>query len=67
MLRFRVKSSLSESRTVVMSSFTSSRLMMSSTRDELMFTFPDWPFALALKIKRKKEKTEGRVETYLDK
>lgn len=61
MLRFRVKSSLSESRTVVMSSFTSSRLMMSSTRDELMFTFPDWPFALALKIKREKEgKNRGK-------
>uniref|UniRef100_A0AAX7UJ70 Secreted protein n=1 Tax=Astatotilapia calliptera TaxID=8154 RepID=A0AAX7UJ70_ASTCA len=62
MLRFRVKSSLSESRTVVMSSFTSSRLMMSSTRDELMFTFPDWPFALALKIKREKEgKNRGKT------
>lgn len=62
MLRFRVKSSLSESRTVVMSSFTSSRLMMSSTRDELMFTFPDWPFALALKIKREKEGKKPREE-----
>uniref|UniRef100_A0A3Q1EA04 Secreted protein n=1 Tax=Acanthochromis polyacanthus TaxID=80966 RepID=A0A3Q1EA04_9TELE len=49
MLRLRVKSSLSALRTAVMSSFTSSRLMMSSTRAELIFTFADWPFALAWK------------------
>uniref|UniRef100_A0A3P9NVB3 Uncharacterized protein n=1 Tax=Poecilia reticulata TaxID=8081 RepID=A0A3P9NVB3_POERE len=47
MLRLRVNSSLSALRTAVMSSFTSSRLMMSSTKDELIFTLADWPFALA--------------------
>uniref|UniRef100_A0A8C6QAF1 Uncharacterized protein n=1 Tax=Nothobranchius furzeri TaxID=105023 RepID=A0A8C6QAF1_NOTFU len=40
----RVNSSLSPARTDVISSFTSSRLMMSSTRAELIFTFADWPF-----------------------
>uniref|UniRef100_A0A3Q1C381 Secreted protein n=1 Tax=Amphiprion ocellaris TaxID=80972 RepID=A0A3Q1C381_AMPOC len=49
MLRLRVKSSLSALRTAVMSSFTSSRLMMSCTRAELIFTLADWPFALAWK------------------
>uniref|UniRef100_A0A668ASL8 Uncharacterized protein n=1 Tax=Myripristis murdjan TaxID=586833 RepID=A0A668ASL8_9TELE len=48
MFRLRVKSSLSVLRTAVMSSFTSSRLMMSSTRAELMFTLAAWPFALSL-------------------
>uniref|UniRef100_A0A672JEA0 Uncharacterized protein n=1 Tax=Salarias fasciatus TaxID=181472 RepID=A0A672JEA0_SALFA len=43
----RVNSSLSALRTAAMSCFTSSRLMMSSTRAALIFTFPDWPFALA--------------------
>uniref|UniRef100_A0A3Q2CWR9 Uncharacterized protein n=1 Tax=Cyprinodon variegatus TaxID=28743 RepID=A0A3Q2CWR9_CYPVA len=47
MLRLRVNSSLSAPRTAVMSSFTSSKLMMSSTRAELIFTLADWPFALA--------------------
>uniref|UniRef100_A0A3Q3GJI3 Uncharacterized protein n=1 Tax=Labrus bergylta TaxID=56723 RepID=A0A3Q3GJI3_9LABR len=46
MLRLRVKSSLSALRTAVMSCLTSSRLMMSSTRAELIFTLADWPFAL---------------------
>ncbi len=55
MLRLRVKSSLSASRTAVMSPFTSSRLMMSSTRAELIFTLADWPFALAWKMKRGRE------------
>lgn len=60
MLRLRVKSSLSALRTAVMSPFTSSRLIMSSTRAELIFTLADWPFALAWKMKRGRE---GRVET----
>uniref|UniRef100_A0A8C2XFM3 Uncharacterized protein n=1 Tax=Cyclopterus lumpus TaxID=8103 RepID=A0A8C2XFM3_CYCLU len=51
----RVKSSLSALRTAVMSPFTSSRLMMSSTRAELIFTLADWPFALAWKMNRGKE------------
>uniref|UniRef100_A0A3Q3LHJ5 Uncharacterized protein n=1 Tax=Mastacembelus armatus TaxID=205130 RepID=A0A3Q3LHJ5_9TELE len=47
----RVKSSLSVLRMVVISSFTSSRLMMSSTRDELIFTLAACPFALAWRTK----------------
>lgn len=47
MLRLRMNSSLRAERTAFMSSFTSSRLMMSSTRAELIFTFTDWPFAFA--------------------
>lgn len=62
MLRLRVKSSLSALSTVVMSAFTSSRLMMSSTRVELMFTLADWPFALAWKMKRGKEEKAVREE-----
>lgn len=62
MLRLRVKSSLSALRTAVMSAFTSSRLMMSSTRVELMFTLADWPFALAWKMKRGKEEKAVREE-----
>lgn len=54
MLRLRVKSSLSALRTAVMSSFTPSRLMMSSTRAVLILTFADWPFALAWKRERRK-------------
>lgn len=60
MLRLRVKSSLSALRTAAMSVFTSSRLMMSSTRAELMFTLDDWPFALAWKTKRGKEEKQRR-------
>lgn len=47
MLRLRVKSSLSILTTAVMSSFTLSRLMMSSTIVELRFTLGDCPFVLA--------------------
>lgn len=55
MLRLRVKSSLSASRTAVMSPFTSSKTMMSSTRAELIFTLAAWPLALAWRMKRWKE------------
>uniref|UniRef100_A0A3B4BMQ7 Uncharacterized protein n=1 Tax=Periophthalmus magnuspinnatus TaxID=409849 RepID=A0A3B4BMQ7_9GOBI len=43
----RVKSFLRASSTAFMSIFTSSRLMMSSTRAELIFTLTAWPFTLA--------------------
>lgn len=65
MLRLRVKSSLSALRTAVISPFTSSKLMMSSTSAELMFTLADWPFALAWKMKRGKERKALREECRL--
>uniref|UniRef100_A0A3Q1JBR4 Uncharacterized protein n=1 Tax=Anabas testudineus TaxID=64144 RepID=A0A3Q1JBR4_ANATE len=61
-IMLRVKSSLRALRTPVMSSFTSSRLMMSSTRAVLIFTLADWPFAFTGKIKKGKEqKDEGKI------
>uniref|UniRef100_A0A3Q2XCH7 Uncharacterized protein n=1 Tax=Hippocampus comes TaxID=109280 RepID=A0A3Q2XCH7_HIPCM len=53
MLRLRVKSSLSALTTAAMSSFTSSRLMMSSTRAALIFTLAACPFVLARRRMRK--------------
>uniref|UniRef100_A0A3B4CMB7 Uncharacterized protein n=1 Tax=Pygocentrus nattereri TaxID=42514 RepID=A0A3B4CMB7_PYGNA len=47
MPRLRLKSSFSVASTVAISSFTSSRLMMSSTRAALMLTLAAWPFAFA--------------------
>lgn len=47
MPRLRLKSSFSVASTAAMSSFTSSRLMMSSTRAALMFTLAVWLFAFA--------------------
>lgn len=62
MLRLRVKSSLSALRTASMSALTSSRLMTSSSRVELIFTLAaDWPFSLAWKTKRGKEEEENEV------
>uniref|UniRef100_A0A671XVT0 Uncharacterized protein n=1 Tax=Sparus aurata TaxID=8175 RepID=A0A671XVT0_SPAAU len=58
----RVKSSLSASRTALMSASTSSRLMMSSTSAELIFTLADWPFALAWKTKRGERRKAVREE-----
>uniref|UniRef100_A0A8C4I5P2 Uncharacterized protein n=1 Tax=Dicentrarchus labrax TaxID=13489 RepID=A0A8C4I5P2_DICLA len=61
-IQIHVISSLSALRTAVISPFTSSRLMMSSTRAELIFTLADWPFALAWMKKREKEEKALREE-----
>uniref|UniRef100_A0A673WWY9 Uncharacterized protein n=1 Tax=Salmo trutta TaxID=8032 RepID=A0A673WWY9_SALTR len=55
MLRLRLKSSFRVVRMAAISSFTSSRLMMSSTSEELMFTLEAWPFAALAERKKLKQ------------
>jgi hypothetical protein len=70
MLRLRLKSSFRVVRTAAISSFVSSRLIMSSTSEELMFTLEAWPFAALAEGRNKsrqfserlqKERMEGRA------
>lgn len=65
MLRLRVKSSLRALRTAAMSALTSSRLMMSSTRAELRFTFAAWLFVLAWGDTRRRNEGEEKDKSHL--
>lgn len=64
MLRLRLNSSFRVVRTAAMSSFTSSRLIISSTNAALMFTLAVCPFAFA-NIKKATKKKETLMSSSL--
>lgn len=62
MPRLRLKSSFIVANTAAMSSFSSSRLMMSSTRAALMLTLAVWLLAFASEGRKGGKKERGRRE-----
>uniref|UniRef100_A0A673N1H0 Uncharacterized protein n=1 Tax=Sinocyclocheilus rhinocerous TaxID=307959 RepID=A0A673N1H0_9TELE len=61
----RLKSSFRVVRTAAMSSFTSSRLIISSTNAALMFTLAVCPFAFANIYKKKNNKEERNINVFI--